>query len=456
MLIMITTGLGVLNILICRIFIKRLVSPALFYWIAWVIGIACADLAAYWDILPPITSEAEQVILQSHLGSFIGFFFSSLLFGKPLSVLRARNWIERVNVDAYSEVIKRITVFLLMVSIVHLSYRLIRVGADLLSSSNPFFQIRYNFLYEDIGLTRYFNHLASGLFAVAAFQGGMLARKERLAKITVGMLILAAIIQSLALYSRHYLFEVFLALIAGYSVALSDSKKHQKLKPLIKNYLKYVVVILIIFTVMGNLREERTVIDLHARQGTAPVWVPTDALSYAGVPVAALGPLISNLGSKDRTYGGFAFEFIFNWLARLGLVNSNYVFSYAPDVFGQEYIRMYDPRIGWCQGTALAYLVSDYGTDNLWMIMGALMAIYQALFLVVLKKGATGYFIASYCCLVVFMTIQFPEFVTGKFVFALLYAALLAHWVKSYERGRVPLIKGPASEGFSNVSASKK
>lgn len=446
MLLLITAFLGALNIFLCRFFIKRIASPAFFYWTAWLIGIACANLSAYWHILPPITPVGTRVILQSHVACFVGFLLASVIFGRHFNSDQALHWIERTDAETYGHAIKKVVVFLLLVAIAHLAYRLVRVGPGLFVSGNPLLQLRYSFLYEDIGLTRYFNGLESGLITVAALQGWMLAKSKRLDKVALWGLVAAVVIQNLALGGRQYILEVFLALIAGYFVARSSLEKQGKRgRILYVRVLGYVLILVILFTIIGNFKEGRAPFDLQARAGTAPAWVPSDALSYAAVPIAALGPITSNLRFTNRTYGGFTFEWVFDWLSRIGLVSRECVYSSAGDVFGREYIRRTDYRIGYTQGTAFAYMASDFGPDNVWLAAGIILAILQALFLVLLKRSALGFVAAVLCCTAAFMTIQFSEFLTGTFVFALLYAAVIAWMVKSHQKHQISSEMGNVS-----------
>jgi oligosaccharide repeat unit polymerase len=442
-LLNITICLGLVNVLICYVLLQRVLTPVFFYWLAWVIGIGSAMLCEYWGLLPPVTDFGSSIILKSHIGCFFGSIIASLLYVLMTGGIIKRKksipvWVSRLNQSNAQRYLWKVTLFIGALSIFHFLYRVSLLGSvELPYVATTFMSnIRYSFLFTDIGYTRYFNLLMSFVFVASTLLAVMIANNKIANKrAIISIFILAVIIHSMASGGRHFILTAIFYFIVGFALIYNEIQKNTISKVLLqfKALFKYLIVVVLVFMVIGNLRSGRDITSFegevvniskeYATAASVPAWVPSAVIEYAGVSIAASGPMSENISEND-TYGKFTFAFIYKWLAKFGVLSSEMA-SIDESEFNRTEIRKTDFRIGWTQGTALPYLIADFGIENLILSMGILVFFLQFIFLVFLRKKLVGLFIAVHCCYASFFLTQTIVTINGQFsiaVMLLLYA----------------------------------
>ena len=180
-----TVCLGLVNILVVYFLTRKVVTPVFFYWLAWFLGIGSAALCEYWGLLPPITEFGNSVIIQAHIGCFFGSIIASFLYVLMTKgiIKRGQNipvWVNRLNLSSVQKHIWKVVLFMGIVSICHFLYRVSLLGSVDLPyiATTILSNMRYSFLFSDIGYTRYFNFLMSFTFVASTLLAVMIANNK--------------------------------------------------------------------------------------------------------------------------------------------------------------------------------------------------------------------------------------------------------------------------------------
>ncbi len=437
-LLIFTIFMGLVNVLICHFFSRLVLTPIFFYWLSWLLAIGSAALSEYWNLLPPITEFGNSIIIKSHIGCFFGSTIASLLHVLVKGKIVAKNknapaWMNRLNIDKTKYYLRNSIITMGFVATSHLIYRI-----SLLDNvSVPFVattfisSLRYSFLFTEIGYTRYFNFLMSLIFVVTTILGVLMAlKKVSNIKLKLGILLLIVSMHSLASGGRHFILIAGMYFVLTYTLVNGEIQEIRSIS-LNREYgalLKSLIIISLVFIIIGNLRAGRAVDSFQgdtveisnefAANVTAPNWFPSAVIEYAGVSVAACGPMSEYIGD-EQTYGKYTIALLYKWLAKFGVLSADLGVSDETE-FHREIIREYDLRIGWAPGTALPYLSADFGVENLIYSMGLLVFLNQFLFLFFLRKKLAGLYIATHCCYALFFTTQTIVTIDAQFVIALL------------------------------------
>ncbi len=434
-----TVAAGIACITICRFISGKWVTPALLYWAHWCLAALtcwyCADQA--W--LPEITDYGLFLIESAHLGAFPGFIIGSVV-GAALVLPRpaGQTQVMQLTTPGMRKWARRLTYFLLFVAMVHLVYRMARVGI----SGSFYYDSRMDFLDKDKGFTRITFYITP-LMTVIATYAGATARLGSSDRRLMWVLFAAIFVNSLASGSRSSLFAAALYYMFGFFMV--DAPKHLRrfnLREFVGRYrrqLTTLAVLVIIFQALGAWR-----VSPETEHSTAPdTWLPAQFIAYIALPAAALGPL-ADLLPGDTTDGQMLFPFAAKWAYRFGFLKE---LAVGHEVYDRETLRQIDWRISWSQATAIIAMVADYGDNAVPWVTGILMAIGQMLFLIFRRAGVVGITIGALMMMACFLVAQDPFFINGAVFLAIIWAMFLGYAGRAPRRVRVvpdgPPLIGP-------------
>jgi oligosaccharide repeat unit polymerase len=112
--------------------------------------------------------------------------------------------------------------------------------------------------------------------------------------------------------------------------------------------------------------------------------------NYLGVPIAAVGPYSEVAIASGPYYGALSFEFFGKQLSRLGLIDTlDWIYGAREDVS-----KNLDNRLGSTHSSFIPRLVGDFGVGLLPYITALFIFLADWIFVVFLRRGLMGYFIA--------------------------------------------------------------
>lgn len=434
-LLWLTLGGGIACAVLCRIIGGRWFSPAVLYWGHWALALLTAWYCASEGWLPEISDYGLSLIEATHIGAFPGFLIGSMI-GAALIVPAGggRTQAELLALPRLQVWVRRLTWLLVGVAILHLVYRVSRVGL----SSSFYYESRMDFIEGGKGLSRLTFYVMPLLTVVATYAGACSRLRVPTGKL-LWILFAAIFINSLANGSRAGMFAVALYYLFGYfMVSAPADPKRSGLREFLVRYRRQAAVLVVLVAVFQALGSWRVNPEAEELTQGSQSWIPAQFIAYIALPSAALGPL-AELLPVEPTDGQMLFPFAAKWAHRFGLLKDLEV---SHEVYDRETLRQIDWRVSFTQATAVIAMVSDFGEDGVPWISGLLMAFCQALFLVARRHGVIGLTAASLVMMSAFEVAQDPFFVNGAIFLALLWSAALAFLGRDARRRSAPAAYG--------------
>lgn len=424
-----TVGAGLACITICRFVSGKWVSPALLYWAHWSLAALTCWYCAEEEWLPEITDYGLFLIESAHLGAFPGFVIGSVVGAAlVLPSSAGQTQLMQLTTPGMRKWARRLCYFLLAVAMVHLAYRVARVGIG----GSFYYDSRMDFLDKDKGFTRITFYITPLMTVIAAYAGAT-ARLGSSDRRLMWILFAAIFVNSLASGSRSSLFAAALYYIFGFfMVDAPRHLRHFKLRAFVSRYrgqLATLAALVIIFQALGAWR-----VSPETEASTAPdTWLPAQFIAYIALPSAALGPL-AELLPRETTDGQMLFPFAAKWAYRFGFLPE---LAVGHEIYDRETLRQIDWRISWTQATAIIAMVADFGNNAIPWVTGILMALCQMLFLMARRSGVVGITVGALTMMACFLVAQDPFFINGAVFLAILWAMFLGY------AGRGPRVTRP-------------
>jgi oligosaccharide repeat unit polymerase len=396
---------------------KTFSSAATLYCAGWIFLLLSGVTAVHVGTIPRPTEGALALIEVAHVAAFLGLLLGSFLAGSaaPASK-RAIFYLARLDVFFQRHQWKMMGALLLLGSL-HLLEAFLTVGGG----SNLLLRLRHSYL--DLGLTplgRASAYLHTGS-AVIAIVLGLLDRAYGVRFARLILLTLACTPHGIAMGGRGFLLGLVLPYGVSFLLGKPIQRRRSRDRSIRRRFLSriavYIVVALVAFAVLGNLRGGREgVIDsfLDPVVGFA-TWFATS--------LPAIEPFAMYYTEfLPRGYGRHLLQWPTAQLERIGILEGSRR-DQEWDVILM--IRRDYGIIGNAPPTIIPHLIADFGRWGFPLAVALLMGFAQVLSVRLRAKPLLGHVIATLAALAAFTSIQVPNFLNAANSLALLWAGVL-------------------------------
>ncbi len=403
-LLLVTIGLGLFSTATTALITKRWFTPCFWYWLGWIAGTICAQLAAQTNTLPAITTYGQDLIMRAHVGAFFGFLLGSLWARTLPLVKRAHpssSYTPKLPLD---RALWFLVLLQVIVGIVLLTQRL--AGVDITGIAS-IYDVRQSFLQDtylqsNLPLPfRLYNYITLMAAVAPVLLAHSDARSGTINFRALSLLFLASVPGGLSTGGRIWIATVFSLYLVSYFIAVDSALSWRKVMRVGRFFLVPAIAVLVLFTLIGFVRD--TVVQgsgISEETRASPVLTLLSPLyNYLGITVSAVGPH-SEHAAQDRPlgWGQFTFPWLASQIGRLGLARDTQYLDFVAD--SRIYVSRYvDIRIGTTHASIIPLLIADFREENLLYAMVVLMGLLQAVFLLFSRKPVWGYVLGTVICL---------------------------------------------------------
>jgi oligosaccharide repeat unit polymerase len=399
-LIVLTLLLGVPSTLASVLLLQRLFTALFWYWFAWLVALISAEISAQLGFLPTIGPLAQQIIIDAHIGAFVGFIVA-LAVASLMLTKRQPQQNNRPRFVFSQRLLKHLSLFFLAVAVIHLVYRVSLVG-DV--GGVLFFQIRQDFLAlrDPLRITQFSSIIFTLVLPIFALLGAEDHEQGDVRLKRLFPLYLAGLIHGIAMGGRIWLLMPVLYYIFSY-LLLSDVRDRSSQRILFKRLRLITLTVIILFVALGGMKS----VDSSTRAASEHWYQnPSGILSpmvYAGVALASLDATAWNATQIRPLHGQLLFSWFAERLNSLGLLNNHMT---QEEVVRRDLVYLVDWRVAATQCTVLCLAVGDFGLSNVVLAMAILMGLCQLASTGWQGQGYMRQILATIAVMAAFMTVQ--------------------------------------------------
>lgn len=396
-LIAITLILATFSFGFNRITTNRTFTPCFFYWSIWLIDLFCMFCTAQFIDIRPLSDQAKSLIIQLHIGAFIGFILADILnfVNKPkLTSKRKSLFLEKYFIPKW---LIRIFLLSVIVGILYSAFIIYKYGLDFVAIRKQF--IEENYMKSQLPifslLSNYSGILLSLIVIIVALKD---LQKGKTNYWRLALLTFTALPVILTTGGRGALLNV----IPPYTVVILVGTDYYKLQIFRRAYFKFLFLIIPIMMLIISLvyyarsESEDQTSGLSGRNFFVSNLIPTTW--YIATPIIAMegyAQYAQSYNQANPPFLGQTFPFINRQLSRLGLSKNGDEFtSQSRDWVYKNFDIMY----GSTHATIIPSLIADFGVEYFWVGMLMLAGLFEFLFLRFSNHGILGAMIIIWTC----------------------------------------------------------